>query len=58
MRTSGVVSDLPFTVAIFLIALAFLVVLAGGPSQFALAVEHTLEAALQAVTQLVQGLRA
>ena len=43
MRTSGVASDRPLTFVVFFIALAFLVILAGGPMQFLLTVQRTVE---------------
>jgi hypothetical protein len=58
MSTSGIASEGKLTVAVFLIALAFLVVLAGGPSEFMLAVERTLEAAAAGVYQIYQNTRA
>jgi len=44
MRTSGAASETGMTVAIAVIALIFLIVLAGGPADFFLAIERTLEA--------------
>ena len=58
MRTSGVESDTPLTVAVLLIALAFLVVLAGGPSQFMLVIQQTLEPLVSAITRFYQGTHA
>jgi len=46
------------TVVIFLIAIAFMVVLAGGPSEFMTLVERTLEAAAAGVFQMYQNARA
>jgi len=46
------------TVVIFLIAMAFMVVLAGGPSEFMLAIERTLEAAAAGAYQIYQSARA
>jgi hypothetical protein len=57
MRTSGVASDTQLTLAVFLIALAFLVVLAGGPSQFMLAIQHTVEATTATIAQLFHQMR-
>ncbi len=57
MRTSGVASDTQLTLAVFLIALAFLVVLAGGPSQFMLAIQQTLEATTATIVQLYHQMR-
>jgi hypothetical protein len=58
MRTSGIASEGKLTVAVFLIAIGFLMVLAGGPSQFMLAVERTLEAAATGVYEIYQNMRA
>jgi hypothetical protein len=46
------------TVVVFLIAIAFMVVLAGGPSEFMTAIERTLEAAAAGVFQMYQNARA
>ena len=56
MRTSGIASERPMTLAVVLVALGFLIVLAGGPSQFLLKIERTLEWLLVAATQFAQGL--
>ena len=53
MRTSGVASDRPLTFVVFFIALAFLVILAGGPMQFLLTVQHTVEAIVGLMVRLV-----
>ena len=58
MRTSGIASEGKMTVVIFLIAVAFMVVLAGGPSEFMTAIERTLEAAAAGVFQMYQNARA
>lgn len=58
MRTSGVASDTQMTVAVFLVLLAFLVVLAGGPLQFMLAIQYTIEAVVSTMAQLYRGTRA
>jgi hypothetical protein len=58
MRTSGIASEGKLTVAVFVIAIGFLMVLAGGPSQFMLAVERTLEAAATGVYEIYQNMRA
>jgi hypothetical protein len=58
MRTSGIASEGKLTVAVFLIAIAFLVVLAGGPSQFMQVVERALEAAATGIYEIYQNMRA
>ena len=58
MRTSGIASEGKLTVAIFLIAIAFLMVLAGGPVQFMLAIERTLEAVAASAYHVYQSIRA
>ena len=58
MRGSGIASEGKLTVAIFLIAIAFMMVLAGGPSEFMLAIERTLEAAVASIYQIYQNTRA
>ena len=58
MRASGKGADSKMTVVIFLIAIAFMVVLAGGPSEFMTLVERTLEAAAAGVFQMYQNARA
>jgi hypothetical protein len=58
MRTSGIASEGKLTVAVFLIAIGFLMVLAGGPSQFMMVVERTLEAAATGVYEIYQNMRA
>jgi hypothetical protein len=57
MRTSGTGSETGMTVAIALIAVAFLVILAGGPSEFMLAVERTLEAVAGTVYHAYRNVR-
>lgn len=58
MRTSGIASEGKMTVVVFLIAIAFMVVLAGGPSEFMTLVERTIEAAAAGVFQMYQNARA
>jgi hypothetical protein len=58
MRASGKGSDGKMTVVILLLALGFMVVLAGGPSEFMTLVERTLEAAAAGVFQMYQNVRA
>ena len=58
MRTSGIASEGKMTVVVFLIAIAFMVVLAGGPSEFMLAIERTLKAAAAGAYQIYQNARA
>jgi hypothetical protein len=58
MRTSGATSENQMTWVILAIAIAFLMVLAGGPSQFVIAIERTLEAGAAALFQVYQSLRA
>jgi hypothetical protein len=57
MRTSGIASEGKLTVVIFLIAIAFMMVLAGGPSEFILVIERTLEAAAAGLFQIYQNTR-
>ncbi len=57
MRTSGIASEGKLTVIIFLIAIGFMMVLAGGPSEFMTAIERTLEAAADGVFQMYQNAR-
>ena len=56
MRTSGIASDRPMTIAVILVSIGFLIVLAGGPSQFLFTIEHTLEGFMTAAAQFAQGL--
>ena len=56
MRTSGIASDRPLTIAVVVVSIGFLVVLAGGPSQFLFTIEHTLEGLVTAVAHFAQGL--
>jgi hypothetical protein len=56
MRTSGIASERPLTIAVFLIAVGFLMVLAGGPSEFFIAIERALEAVVAMARQVAQGL--
>jgi|KBSSwiStaDraftv2_1062776.scaffolds.fasta_scaffold667240_2 hypothetical protein len=56
MRTSGIASDRPMTIAVILVSIGFLIVLAGGPSQFLFIIEHTLERLLVMAAQFAQGL--
>ena len=58
MRASGIASEGKLTVVIFLIAIAFMVVLAGGPSEFMTLLERTLEAAAAGAFQMYQNARA
>ncbi len=44
------------TIAVVLVSIGFLIVLAGGPSQFLSIIERALEALLAMVTQFAQGL--
>jgi hypothetical protein len=57
MRTSGAATETNLTVAVFLIALACLVVLAGGPSEFLSTLERVLEAATGAIYSVYQSAR-
>lgn len=56
MRTSGIASERTLTIAVFLIAVSFLVVLAGGPHEFFTAIERTLEGLLAMAQRVAQGL--
>jgi hypothetical protein len=56
MRTSGIASDRPMTIAVILVSIGFLIVLAGGPSQFLFLIERTLEMMLVTAAQFAQGL--
>lgn len=58
MRTSGVGSENQMTLVIFVIALGFLMALAGGPGQLMLDIEHTLEAGAAVLFDVYQNLRA
>jgi hypothetical protein len=58
MRASGKGSEGTMTVVILLLAIGFMVVLAGGPSEFMTAIERTLEAAAAGVLQMYQNIRA
>jgi small-conductance mechanosensitive channel len=55
MKSSGVQSETKMTVAIVLVAVVFLVVLAGGPSQLMRVIEQTLEALVKSATDLYHG---
>jgi hypothetical protein len=55
MRTSGVANDAPLTVVVFVVALVFLVLLAGGPSEFMHAVQHVAEPVVSSVVQFFHG---
>ena len=57
MRTSGALSEGRLTVAVFLIAFGFLVVLMGGPSEFMLTIQQGLEAVQATIVQMYQGTR-
>ena len=50
-------SENKLTIAIFLIAIAFLMVLAGGPTEFMVAVERTLESVAGGVYRIYQNVR-
>ena len=50
-------SENKLTIAIFLIAIAFLIVLAGGPTEFMVAVEQTLESVAGGVYRIYQNVR-
>jgi hypothetical protein len=54
----SVASENKLTIAIFLIAIAFLMVLAGGPTEFMLAVERTFESIAAGVYRIYQSIRA
>jgi len=56
MRTSGIASDRPMTVAVVLVSIGFLIILAGGPGQFLFIIERTLEWLLVTAAQFAQGL--
>lgn len=51
MRTSGAPTESSMVVAMLVIAVAILMVLAGGPAEFLLTLEHMLWAAGEAVYQ-------
>jgi small-conductance mechanosensitive channel len=55
MRPSGAGSETQLTVAIVLVAIVFLVILAGGPSQLMRLVEQTLEAVVKSAADLYHG---
>ena len=56
MRTSGIASERPMTIAVILVSIGFLIVLAGGPSQFLYNIERTLEWLLVTAARFAQGL--
>ena len=59
MRISpAIASETKLTIAIFLIAVGFLMVLAGGPTEFMLAVERTLESVAAGIYHIYQSARA
>jgi len=58
MPSPGAQSDWKMTIAIVIVAIGFLIALAGGPSQFMLAIERTLEALVKDATDVYKGLRA
>jgi hypothetical protein len=58
MKTPAVASETKLTVAIFLVAVVFLMVLAGGPSEFMLAIERTLESVAAGLYRVYQSARA
>ncbi len=58
MRPSGVASERPMTFVVCLVALGFLVILAGGPSEFVLTVQQTIRSVAATVVQFVQHPRA
>jgi hypothetical protein len=43
MRTSGAVTESSMTIVVTLIAVTLLVIFAGGPREFLLALQHTVE---------------
>jgi len=53
MRPSGVVSEKALTAVVFLVALGFMVMLAGGPSEFMLSIQKTLEPIAVSVIHMV-----
>ena len=58
MRTSGRASETQLTFVVTLVAIGFLVILAGGPGQVMADVEHMLEAVAAAIVQVYQNVRA
>lgn len=58
MRSSGRASETQLTFVVTLVAIGFLVILAGGPVQVMADVEHMLEAVAAAIVQVYQNVRA
>jgi hypothetical protein len=58
MRTSGVASERSLTVVVLLLALALLVILAGGPFEFMYTVQRAIHSMASIIVQFVQQLRA
>jgi hypothetical protein len=52
MRTSGAATETNMIVVMFVIATGVLMVLAGGPAEFLLTLEHLLWAAFEAIYQI------
>ena len=58
MRSSGRASETQLTFVVTLVAIGFLVILAGGPGQVMADAEHMLEAVAAAIVQFYQNVRA
>lgn len=57
MRTSGIASEKPMTLVVCLVAVGFLVMLAGGPSEFMHLFQQTVDSAAASVMKFAQHLR-